>query len=283
MLGNQWLLASNWITRQTSPMQRSHLAPVLASLGLACAPERGQVVEPEPSTVSEPSGLGHAAKPETPEPPTPIDPHFEGVPTRFCHATVQQRDETLLRTESFLAAWNELAPATHDPHAQNIPTTEIDARSKLCGTEPCSIGAQAKLTEVVVDNVVNTGALIPSEGGMLVVPELARPHAVGSLTTEIQLQVERHERFVHVRAIVYEWEYAYASYGDDEYPMRELGRLSRTFRRDFIIDEEDGELELMVEQSLLERDAPPRMELAFEQGGIVLSGCESTLELQWVE
>jgi hypothetical protein len=272
-------------------MQRSTLTTVLASLGLACAPERGEVVEPEvapqaePPIVPEPSGLSGAAKPPAPSlpKPKPSDPHFEGVPTKVCSARIQQRDEPLLRTESFLAAWQELAPVIRDPHAQSIPTTEIDTRFAICKTEQCSIGTEPRLVEIVVDDRVSTGALIPSEGGMLVVPELASEHTVGEHTNEIQLEAERHGRFVHVWAIIYEWREEYVSYGDYEDAGRELARISRTIRRDLVIDEVDGELELVVEQSPSRPDAKPRVELEFEQGNLVLRGCESALELQWTE
>jgi hypothetical protein len=271
-------------------MQRSTLTTALVSLGLACGPERGRVVEPEPEppTDSEPSGFGRTAKLETPSSPKPADPHFEGVPTHFCHAVVQRRDDAVLRTESFLAAWKELAPTIRNPNAQNIPTTEIDARFALCGTEQCSIGTEPKLAEVVADYMVGTGALIPSEGGMLVVSELAAQHVVGECQNETQIQVERHGRFVHVRALTREQRYAYAhAYGGYgyNYPMPMNCQSYSTIRRDLVIDENDGELELLVEQTQPSPndDALPWIELKFYEGNIVLSGCASALELQWTE
>jgi hypothetical protein len=271
-------------------VQRSRLTTVLASLGLACGPERGSVVEPEaePSTDSEPSGFGRKAKPEEPSTPKPNDPHFAGVPTHFCHAVVQQRDDAVLRTESFLAAWKELAPTIRNPNAHNIPTTEIDARFALCGTEQCSIGTDPKLAEVVADYMVGTGALIPSEGKMLVVPELAAPHVVGECQNETKIEVERHGHFVHVRVLTreqrYNYAHAYGGYGYD-YPMRMGCQSYSMIRRDLVIDEDDGELELVVEQTKPnpDDDTLPWIELVFDQGNVVLSGCASALELQWTE
>jgi hypothetical protein len=273
-------------------MQRSHLTTVLASLGLACAPEPGSVVEPEvevePPTDGEPSGFGRAAKPEVASTSRPSEPHFAGVPTHFCHATVQQRDETVLRTESFLSAWKELAPPVRNPNAHNIPTTEIDARFALCGTEQCSIGSEAKLAEAIADYMVGTGVLIPSQGAMLVVPELAVQHVVGGCTNKTEISVERHGRFVHVRALTREQRYTYGHYGHESYgynyaPVPVECQTYSTIRRDLVIDEEDGELELVIDQTQANPDALPWIELSFDQGNIVLSGCASALELQWTE
>jgi hypothetical protein len=268
-------------------MQRSRLTTVLAGLGLACAPERADTpVEPEPPSGGEPSGLGHAAKPELPSTPTPSDPHFEGVPTQFCSATVQLRDDTLLRTQSFLQVWNELAPTIRNPNAHNIPTTEIDARFALCGSEQCSI-PDAKLTEVIADYMVGVGVLIPDHGEVLVLPEITAQHVVSPCATQTELAVERHGRFLHVRAINSErrYDYSHSYYHGGHYAYDPVPRQCQTYsilQRDLVIDMDEGELELIIDQHQSVEAAQPWIELEFAEGNIVLSGCSSTLALQWV-
>lgn len=265
---------------------------MLASLGLgtglgACGLERQPAIEPEaPLVGTEPSGLGHDAKPETPRTITPSEPHFEGVPTQFCHASLQQRDASLLRTESFLQAWNELAPTIRNRLAHNIPATEIDARLLMCGAERCSIEAP-KLTEVTADYMVGVGALIPSEGGMLVVPELGAPHTQGSCTTRTEITVEQRDELVHVRALNVERRYNYGhGYGAGHYgyayePVPLECRTYSTHRRDLVIDVVRGELELVMDQHQAAEDGQPWVELALTSDGIELSGCATTLALQW--
>src|SRR5690606_28199854 len=97
-----------------------------------------------------------------------------GVPTQFCQASFEQRDTTLLKTQSFLQAWNELAPTFRNPQAHNIPVTEIDARMLLCSAERCSLDS-ARMAEVVADYMVGIGVLIPTDDAMLVVPAIANP------------------------------------------------------------------------------------------------------------
>lgn len=266
---------------------------MLASLGLgaglgACGLGRGPAVESEaPLVGTEPSGLGHDPKPEASRASTPAEPHFEGVPTQFCSASLQPRDASLLRTESFLEAWNELAPTIRNPQAHNIPATEIDARMLMCGAERCSVEAP-KLTEVIADYMIGVGVLIPGDGGMLVVPEISTPHTHGMCTTRTEIDVEQHGQLVHVRALNVERRYNYGYHGGhyggyayDPVPLE--CRTYSTHRRDLVIDAERGELELVIDQHQAAEDGQPWVELALTGDGIVLTGCATELALQWTE
>jgi hypothetical protein len=269
-------------------VQRTRLSTVLASLGLgACELAPGQAVEPEAALEgAEPSGRGESPKPTQPSSRTSTEPHFEGVPTQFCSAGLQQRDQSLLRTESFLQAWNELAPPIRNQLAHNIPATEIDARMFLCGAERCSLGA-AKLTEVVADYMVGVGVLLPADRGMLVVPEVGAAHTAGSCTNKTEIHVEQQGELVHVRALNVERRYNYGHgygghYGGYAYePAPMECRSYAVHRRDLVIDVERGELELIIDQHHGGEGEPTWVELAFTSDGIVLSGCASTLALQW--
>lgn len=269
-------------------MQRSRLTTVLASLGLgACAQEREPIVEPAspPPTAEEPSGLGSAAKPAVANVTTPHEPHFSGVPTQFCHAVLQQHDDPLVKTQSLLQAWNELAPIIRNPLAHNIPATEIDARMMLCGAERCSIEAP-KLAEVTADYMVGTGVLIPSDGALLVVPEIALPHVVSPCSHQTEIGVETHGELVHVRALTKQRRYNYGHghhgyYNYDPVPMECQTYSNR--RRDLIIDATRGELELIIDQYQAAEDGLPWIEIAFDGQDIVLSGCGEPMTLRWTE
>lgn len=258
---------------------------MLASLGLsACGLEREASVQPDaPLRGTEPSGLGAAPKPEQARARSSSEPHFEGVPTQFCNAALQQRDQTLLRTESFLQAWNELAPPIRNQLAHNIPATEIDARRFLCGAEQCSLDT-ARLAEVVADYMVGVGVLIPAEGGMLVVPEMAGMHVAHPCTTMTEISVAQRGELVHVRALNIEQHYIYGHYGGHHgyaYEPVPLGCHSySTHRRDVVIDIGRGEIELVIDQHASESE-PTWVELTLTSDGVTLSGCATTLALQW--
>ncbi|MFO7568006.1 MAG: hypothetical protein R6X02_35520 [Enhygromyxa sp.] len=274
-------------------MQRSRLTTVLASLGLgACGPEPAPTVEPEPhasltSGGEEPSGLSSEPKPPRASASRPSEPRFEGVPLEFCHATFEQHDRPLLRTQSFLQAWNELAPTIHNPHAHNIPATEIDARVALCGAERCSLDT-AKLAEANADYMVGVGVLLPEGDAMLVVPEVARAHAAAPCTDQTEISVERRDELVHIRALTRERRYTYGHYHGYGYgPHKELipleCRTYSTHRRDLLIDAARGELELVIDQQQAGEDPRPWVEVELAKGGIVLRGCDGSMPLQWTE
>lgn len=279
-------------------MQRNRLSTVLANLGLAgglagglgACTHTGEPASP-PLPEDEPSGLGSAPKPELARTTRPAEPHFEGVPLQFCQATFEQRNATLVKTQSYLQIWNELAPQIRNPLAHNIPATEIDARVLLCGSEHCSNDA-ARLAEATADYMVGTGLLIPSGDAMLVVPELAAPHVAGRCINQTTIEVARQDSLVHVRAITLERRYSYVYYHGYSYSYdygRGLAptpldcRTDSVLQRDLIIDVTRGELELVIDQHIAEEGAPARVELAFTPDGIVLSGCATSLPLAWTE
>lgn len=285
-------------------MQRSRLTTVLSSLGLAAAcaradtssvnPEPKPALTPESSLGVEPSGRGLAPKSMTPSTPTAREPHFEGVPTAFCQATLERRDQPLLRTASFLEIWNELAPTVRNRLAHNIPSSEIDARFYLCGSERCTVDAP-RVAEVTADYMVGVGVLIPDGGELLVVPDAVADHPSGSCTNDAATVVERHGDFIHVRAISHERRYVYARFhgygyeyeyeaGGNAYePIPPECRTYSTIWRDLVIDASTGELELTIDQVQPESITEPQVSLSFEEPGIVLFGCGSALELTWTE
>jgi hypothetical protein len=278
-------------------VQRKRLTTLLAGLGLtgACAttdttpvgvpppvPEPSEGVEP--SEGIEPSGLGHAAKPVTPTSTSAREPHFAEVPTAFCNATLQPRDQALVRTRSFLEAWNELAPWVHNPRAHNIPATEIDARIFICGSEQCTIGTP-RLTEVTADYTIGVGVMIPGEGEYLVVPDVAEPHNAAPCTNVAEATVVRHGSLLHIRATTLERRYNYHhgyAYGDYEPAPLECELLAKHWR-DLVIDATSGELELVIDQFAAEDVLEPAVALEFGDAGLVLRGCGTTLELQWTQ
>jgi hypothetical protein len=273
---------------------RSRLTTVLASLGLAaCTRPDASTSEPEPevsATSFEPSGLGQAAKPAVACLKPSPEPHFEGVPLEFCQATLQRRDDTLVRTQSFLEAWNELAPRIQNRLAHNIPGSEVDARIAVCGSERCTIGS-AQIAEVQADYMIGTGVLIPIDSELLVVPAVVEPHNVGPCSNDATADIERHGGFFHVRTISHDRHYSYGhgyahGYGYGEYEPIPIECLTYATRwRDLIIDADTGELELIIDQSQPEETAPPRIQLEFdtELPGIVLRGCGTVFELVWTE
>jgi hypothetical protein len=60
-------------------------------------------------------------------------------------------------------------------------------------------------------------------------------------------------------------------------------RSYSTHRRDVVIDMRRGELELVIDQHHASEGEPSWVELAFTSDGIALSGCASTLALQWID
>jgi hypothetical protein len=270
-------------------VQRSHLTSVLASLGLggglgAC--ERAPTVEPEPTQANprgeEPSGFGEAPKLEIGPSSKPDEPRFVGVPLAFCDATFEQHDHPLLETQSFLQAWNELAPPIRNPLAHNIPATEIDARVLLCGAQQCTLET-AKLAEAIADYMVGVGVLIPSDGGMLVIPDLSSHHLSGSCTNETELGVVQRSELIHVRAITHERRYTYGHYGYGHHYNPFECQTYSIARRDLIIDATRGELELVIHQQRSAEDGRPWLELELGNGQIVLRGCDSSMPLQWTQ
>jgi hypothetical protein len=71
-------------------------------------------------------------------------------------------------------------------------------------------------------------------------------------------------------------------YGYPYHPMPIDCQSYATHRRDLVIDMDSGELELVVDQTQPEGGLP-WIELVFDEGNIVLSGCASALELQWTK
>lgn len=294
-------------------MQRSRLTTALAGLGLAsaCADPAGASATVTPRASSgpapgdvEPSGLRATPKPTVATRTGPGEPSFEGVPTGFCQANLQRRDDTLIETQSYLAIWNELAPPIRNPRAPNIPVTEIDARVAVCGAEQCTVD-QARVVEVTADSMVGVGVVIPTDAGFLVVPSVAMAHAAGSCTNTTRAEIVDHGRFVHLRVVNQEQHYSYGhghggygypGYGGYAYDSIPLECLTyTTLWRDLVVDRETGELELAIERTQAEGAPTPELEIEFprdpsptdaaERGlaSVVLRGCGSTLELQWTD
>jgi hypothetical protein len=122
---------------------------------------------------------------------------------------------------------------------------------------------------------------------MLVVPELAAAHSMGPCTNQTEISVEQHGALVHVRALNLERRYNYGhSYGHGYYaydPVPLECQSYSTHRRDLVIDLDRGELELAIDQHHTSEGEPSWVELAFTSEGIVLTGCATTLALQWVD
>jgi hypothetical protein len=263
---------------------------LLASLGLgACEVGRGpSVSSPAGSDGVEPSGLGLTPRPADAA-PAPMTSRFAAAPEHFCGVTLRARSRPLLRTHSFLLAWNELAPAIPPGYAHGIPTAEIDARLALCGSsESCSIDAP-RFVEAEAGSQIAVGVLIAGADGMLVA-ELGG-EAKNMCWNPPVSNFEYSGPLVHVWAVREEQHYAYTYlHFDGDFPGYAYGHsyhrgfgycTTSTFqRRDLLIDTETGVVELLVEQQAPARDGP-WVELLIVERGVELRGCGEVLELSW--
>lgn len=268
-------------------MHHSTLTRCLTALGLsACTSAASETPAPRSP---EPSGLGmdsHASAA-----PSESGSHFVSARDEWCHVSIDAKGRALQPTPSFLQAWNLVGEHGQEVTGYNIapPTTEHDARRRICGKADCQIEqlqifeASAHFGPAENQSVrQGLGVMVPSERGAFVVPVAGK---LGDCQIAPQLRSTRSGSLVHVTAIVYEGRsdtfckgvaYDYTS------PKHcvEVCDVYTTARTDIVIDVEASQLELVLTR-VDSYDPEQPVDVKLGPRAIELHGCFDVLELAW--
>ena len=250
-----------------------------AALGsLGCAPPAVIVTPPEPGDSAgdvpgdEPSGR------EGPSPNAKVEASAKVPESReWCGAIIDTRPRPLLRTSSFLLAWNEIRLASGRVQPGPIPLTEPDARLAICGGPTC-VPLLPQAIEFNEAGQISIGTVIADgHDGLLTIPDLSPFVGPTQCSGRTQLHAEPVGALVQIVAEVREQERMYMHHG---YYGHYGGCYAIEGRHDVFIDLETQTIVLEIEHraGILEVAAT-------HDGGlhVTLTGCSDKLELAWTE
>lgn len=251
---------------------------LLGTLGLLGCESGAELVvvapiELEPTGEGEPSARGVANSSEPASATTSIPESRE-----WCGAIIDTRPRPLLRTSSFLLAWNEIRVADGRLPASPIPLNEHDARLTICGGPTCEV-VEPRPIEFNEMGRIAIGTVIPGGGeSLLVIPDIS-PFFVNSpqCASSTEMSSQRIGDLLQVSAEIKDAP-PRMHHG---YYHHYSGCYAQPGRHDVFVDVVTGMVELEIEH----RAAVLGVSASDEGEGlhVTLTGCSDTLELTWTE
>jgi hypothetical protein len=271
-VGFQAIDAARGADARSSIATRANHA-LLTAIGLLGCEPRSEVVAP---IVLEPEGEP-AGRVDPPTPDAGSSDIAVVPPSReWCGAIIDTRPRPLLRTSSFLLAWNEVRIADGRAPAGPIPLNEHDARLTICGSPTCEVTVP-KPIEFNNAGQISIGTVVPGgPEGMLVIPDLSPFFSPSQCANATEMNSQQVGDLLHVSAVS-ESTPMHPHHGGAYYGY---GCYAAVGRHDVFIDIATGTIELEIEHR-----GDALGVTAFDQAGlhVTLSGCSTTLELAWTE
>jgi hypothetical protein len=248
---------------------------LLATIGLLGCEPRADAVAPlgiESQPEGEPSGRADAAKSGA------LAGEAAGIPEsrEWCGAIIDTRPRPLLRTSSFLLAWNEIRIADGRAPAGPIPLNELDARLTICGSPTCDAAVPRPIEFNNAGRISIGTAIAAGDGELLVVPDLSPFFGPNQCAGVTQMSAQRVGEFLQVTAVAEPRPYAH-HHGYYGYVG---GCYGAQGRHDVFIHVATGTMELEIEHrgAVLGVRATDKGRL-----NVTLTGCNDKLELAWTE
>lgn len=252
---------------------------LLATIGLLGCEPRSEVVAPT-SIESQPEGEPSGRIGSTSSGPATSEPAKVPASREWCGAIIDTRPRPLLRTSSFLLAWNEVRVADGRAPAGPIPLNEHDARLTICGAPTCEVVAPRLIELNNNAGQISIGTVIRGDAeNMLVIPDLSPFFGPTQCAAATQMASQQIGEHLHVTATSQATPYRshHGYYGHGGYG----GCYAASGRHDVVVDVATGMIELEIEH----RAEVLGMTVDHEAGGlhVTLTGCNDTLELVWTE